>query len=391
MKNMKVSMKLIVSFAVVLALTAVIGGAGIYGLARLDAMSSEMYQFGLTSVNAMGHLREIYFMQESEIRNIFVSKDDPNAVQASIDAIMSSEAEADRYFAMYETTVMNEADEKTYFDTKAVWKNDFGAIKEALFAQVKEGDFDGAFQTYASGAAVVAPISGALQEVTEMCDMMTSAINDQTTSLYWTLTFVMIGAIMVALIIAVLIVFYVSGLISKPLGLLAGFMAKAGSTGDIVLRPEDKENIGKYALMKDEIGQVIASTASFVQYLAKVSEDLGHIANGDLTLDVALLSKDDTMGLSLKNLNDKLNTMFSEINAASAQVSTGSSQVADGAQTLASGSTQQAASIQELSGSISEVAEKTKHNAKMAEEAAQLAGAIKGNAEKGSHQMEEMM
>jgi methyl-accepting chemotaxis protein len=69
----------------------------------------------------------------------------------------------------------------------------------------------------------------------------------------------------------------------------------------------------------------------------------------------------------------------------------GSNQIADGAQALAAGSTQQAASIEELSGSIAELSEKTKRNAEMAEKAAQLAGVIKGNAEKGSRQMEEMI
>jgi methyl-accepting chemotaxis protein len=83
--------------------------------------------------------------------------------------------------------------------------------------------------------------------------------------------------------------------------------------------------------------------------------------------------------------------MFSEINAASSQVSTGAGQVADGAQSLAQGATEQAASIQELSGSISEVASKTKTNADMADNAAKLADIIKNNAEKGSHQMDEMM
>ncbi|MCL2003829.1 MAG: methyl-accepting chemotaxis protein, partial [Oscillospiraceae bacterium] len=63
----------------------------------------------------------------------------------------------------------------------------------------------------------------------------------------------------------------------------------------------------------------------------------------------------------------------------------------DGSQSLAQGSTQQAAAVQELSSSISEIAVKTKENSEMANKAANLANNIKQSAEKGSHQMDEMM
>ena len=68
-----------------------------------------------------------------------------------------------------------------------------------------------------------------------------------------------------------------------------------------------------------------------------------------------------------------------------------SAQVSNGAQTMAEGAVQQAASIQELSSAIAAVAAKTKHNAEIAEQAEVLAGAIKGNAEKGNRQMSEMI
>jgi len=97
------------------------------------------------------------------------------------------------------------------------------------------------------------------------------------------------------------------------------------------------------------------------------------------------------MGISLHNVYDKLNTMFSDITASASQVSSGSKQVADGAQALAQGATEQAASIQELSSSITEIAERTKDNAVTADKTAKLSATIKDNAEKGSRQMDEMI
>jgi methyl-accepting chemotaxis protein len=60
-------------------------------------------------------------------------------------------------------------------------------------------------------------------------------------------------------------------------------------------------------------------------------------------------------------------------------------------QYIAQGSTEQAAAVQQLSSTINEIAGKTKENAEMAEKAAELSSAIKVKAEKGSHQMDELM
>jgi len=93
----------------------------------------------------------------------------------------------------------------------------------------------------------------------------------------------------------------------------------------------------------------------------------------------------------LKQMLVQLNKMFAEIQTSTYQVSTGSKQVADGAQSLAQGSTEQAASIQQLSSSITEIAERTKVNALTADKTATLSATIKQSAEKGSHQMDDMI
>ena len=207
-----------------------------------------------------------------------------------------------------------------------------------------------------------------------------------------TVIFVVIPVTVAILALAALLIYMVATkMISKPLIVLSGFMKKAGSTGDITLRPEDVENIGKLAQKKDEIGQTIEGCAAFVGHVTEIAEQLEMVANRDLSFDVELLSDADTMGVSLKQMVGNLNSIFSEIQAATNQVSTGSKQVADGAQTLAQGSTEQAASVEELSSSLAEIAERTKTNSTTAGKTASLSSAIKENAEKGSRQMDEMI
>jgi len=178
---------------------------------------------------------------------------------------------------------------------------------------------------------------------------------------------------------------------SKPLTVLSGFMRRAGDTGDISRNDEEVDTFRKYGLAKDEIGRMIEDVDHFMEHISNISEELESLANGDLTTEIEVISKTDTMGRSVKYLTDTLNNIFSELNSSSAQVSIGSKQIADGAQSLAQGSTEQAASIQQLSASFHEIAQKTQENTDMAGHAAALAQKIKDAAEKGSKKMEEMI
>ena len=195
--------------------------------------------------------------------------------------------------------------------------------------------------------------------------------------------------IIVALLVTVVIYFLVTQSL-KPLTFLSDFMRRAGSTGDVALRPADVETIDRLSQVKDEIGQTIHGAAGFVRHVTRIASELEIVAGGDLTVNIEQLSEADTMGRSLNHMVNTLESMFEGIDDSAQQVSMGSKQAADGAQVLAQGSAQQAISVQELSSSIDEIAEKIKENAAIAAESSRLSETIKVNAERGSRQMDEM-
>ena len=200
-----------------------------------------------------------------------------------------------------------------------------------------------------------------------------------------------IAFIIVAVAICFALALIISGRISKPLVVLSAFMKKAGSTGDITLSPRDIETIEKYSRVKDEIGQTIDGASAFIRHVTTIAGELKHIENGDLTIDINVLSDKDTMGKSVKQMIENLSDMFGEISDSTIRVSLSAEQVADGAQSLAQGATEQAAAIEQLSSSIAEISEKTKANADTAKATSQLSEAIIHDAEKGSHKMDEMV
>ncbi|MCL2226247.1 MAG: methyl-accepting chemotaxis protein [Oscillospiraceae bacterium] len=392
MKNMKVAKKLIISFLIVIVLAVAIGTIGIIGMSELSGASGLLYDNNLTAIEAMGNLRELFANERNAVRTIMQHQDDPERVRNTLNQFAEFDRIALTNFEIYATTIVDESLEGAFLSARQIWFGDYAALKNNVFALINEGLFDEAYAMYITdGAQIIAPITAGFEESARINNARAGAAHLAGETLFNRLTIVLVAILAISTVVAMLLAFHVSKLISKPLLVLSEFMHRAGTTGDISLSALDLQNIEEFSGVKDEIGQTIASSAQLVRHITNIACELEYVRDGDLSIDVSMLSDNDTMGKSLKSMVDNLNLMFGEINSASGQVSVGSKQVADGAQSLAQGSTEQAASVEELSSSISEISKKTKENAQKAARAATLASAIMSNAKKGSQQMSEMV
>ncbi len=392
MKNMKVSMKLIVSFLIVTVLAIVIGVVGIFSLTTAADNTATLAQDTTVAIAsarmnrniqnqraafrgaAVYHVMGMLEQRDSNLAELHTLQTDFDGFHEIVASMFTTE-DGVRLIGDIDTAFAPFSVERDAFEAAITDPN---TTNEEMIAQLDKV------------AATVAPLANSITVLVDELANITTGIAADADTTATTTTFILIAVLVVAVIIAMFLAFYISGLISKPLVVLTAFMAKAGGTGDITLTQTDFEIIEKFGKVKDETGQCIASTASFVTHVNNVSNALETVANGDLTAELALLSESDVMGKSLQKMNANLNSMFGEIRNATAQVSTGSTQIADGAQALAQGSTEQSATVEELSAAIAEIATKTRANADMADDAAKLAGTIMNNAEKGSRQMDEM-
>ena len=393
MKNMKVSMKLIVSFVIVLVLTVAVGVVGIVGMLEIDRADTEMYEMQTVPMPYMAKILETMQKMRVNAREYLVASmtDDQTKVENTYAALEDEKKIMADSFDLYYASIMTPEAQTMFKEARSIYENDYIGFLDRIHNLAKASDEDQILKEFDAILPTINKIVDNFEECLASKVTRAQSASETNTKLAKQLLYLIIVVLVVAVAAALFLAFYISGLISKPLLPLVSFMTKASSVGDISLSGEDAVVIRKYAAIKDEIGQTIAATSAFVDRIEYISRELETVASGDLTSDVRLLSDKDVMGVSLQKMVDNLNNMFGEINAATGQVSIGSKQVADGAQTLAQGSTEQAASVEELSSSIAEIAQKTKDNADLATNAADLAGTIKDNAEKGSHQMDEMM
>ena len=385
MKNMKVRAKMLTGFIIVTIIGMIIGIVGITSILMIKSISDNIRTLQVTSAGASNVLNAHYIWRHGLTTAVYSGSEFTGSLDPGACALgkwlESDEAKSITDPKVLELLQSVDAPHR-YIHTEA------GVAIEHL----KAGESDLAEEILVN--SILPRTQEVITLLTDIQTQFSDLIEEENlaaSSRENVLIVVIIALIVVAAVISMFLALYISGLISRLIIPMSGFFKKAGSTGDIEVSPEDQQVIGKYIRNKDELGALTVGAVSFIEHLTNISGALEAVASGDLTVEINPLSNKDVLGLSLEKMTIGLNEMFGEVNEASSQVSVGSKQVADGAQALAQGSTEQAAAIEELSSSMSEISDKTKTTAGMADKAATLTEAIKGNAEKGTRQMDEMM
>jgi methyl-accepting chemotaxis protein len=109
------------------------------------------------------------------------------------------------------------------------------------------------------------------------------------------------------------------------------------------------------------------------------------VADGDLSSDVVVASKDETGQLmaALKAMNENLNHLVAGVRNGTESIATGAAEVASGNQDLSARTEQQAGSLEETASSMEELTSTVQHNAENARLGNQLAATASGIAAKG--------
>ena len=383
--NMKIKTKIIGGLLCVFLLAVVLGAFGLYTITQFDSMQQEallLTELNDTAINLVtAHHVWVYRLAYAFLFNEpFPGGLDPHT------CIYGNWLAGDKPHMIDDAQLMRLIDDVfiPHYDLHvqggvALAYREEGRMEEAM-ALLSDVVFPAGIES----TARITALSGRYEELR---DMQLEAMSSFVSRSIWIIAIIFV----VALVIFVLLSGVITKSILRPLKVLSSWMQHAGATGDITLSDETRRDIELTSQIDDEIGATYKYTGAFVMRVIDVAEKLETFASGDLSREVELLSDSDTIGKAMVRMTDNLNDMFGEIQASTAQVATGSKQIAEGSQTLARGSTEQASSVQQLSSIIGDVAQKTKDNADKAEKAAMLANDIKGSAEKGSRQMDDMM
>ena len=150
---------------------------------------------------------------------------------------------------------------------------------------------------------------------------------------------------------------------------------------------------------RDELGSLAGDIRSMVKTLTDVLQNetyiLTEMAEGTFSVhsekDEYYIGEFEQLMRSMKKISRGLSELLLQISRSADNVAAGSEQVSSGSQNLAQGTTEQAASVEELTGMMSEISDQAYRNSRDAQEASEKAQMVKENATESSRSMQEMV
>jgi methyl-accepting chemotaxis protein len=173
-----------------------------------------------------------------------------------------------------------------------------------------------------------------------------------------------IGAVALALLVAIAAGAYIAISIARGLGKAVG-LADAVAVGDLGQKVEVSSD--------DEIKDLVTALNSMTANLRATAGVAEEISRGNLTVQARPLSDRDTLGMALETMLEKLRGVVTDALSASDNVAAGSQQLSASSEELSQGSTEQASAAEEASASMEEMAANIKQNAENATQTEKIA------------------
>lgn len=385
MKNLRIRVKLIVSFLCVAIFAAIIGGVSFYSISDVAREYNNLYDKYGIPLGTIGDIQILFETNRVELRSMLL--DTPDMISKYEESINQNADEVNRLLDEFEKTLETETDIAKLNEIREGLVP-YRDVRVKIINMIKAND-PKAYEALESELVPVSePLISGLEELanskvqTGLSTDATLQAEAEATKLV--ITIVVVGAVALAIILG----FVVTGIIARPIiEIESATKALAAGHLDATISYQSRDELGSLAR---HTGMLIESLRT---YIGNISDVLGAIADGDLTVDVDIDYVGDFAPIkaSMEKILASLNNALAQISQASEQVASGSSQVASGAQALSQGSTEQASSVEELSATINEISDQIKHNAENAQEAQIMGMATKREIENGNELMKQLV
>ena len=341
--NMKISGKLMLGFALVIAVAVAVGVVGVINLTSIAANDVVMYAHMTLPLGNLTNITSSFQRIRVNMREMII-QNAPAMIAEREERVAKYRAELDKEQAIFAEAIVSDRVQKAYdayLETRVV----FGEYYEKIRVLAEQNRDEEAFQLLQSDDCYAAEQAeqNAILELVTLKKEDAAEKSEQNNSLATAAQVAVYGVLAIGIAIAIMLAIFISRMIS-------------GSMKKIIFAAE-------------------------------------RIAEGDLTAEVDIDSKDEIGDLAkaFKKMGNNLDEVLSGINAASEQVSSGAGQLSESSVSLSQGASEQASSIEELTASLEQISAQTQLNAQNASQANKLAGAVQANAQQGNGQMREML
>ncbi|WP_397458730.1 methyl-accepting chemotaxis protein [Pseudomonas asplenii] len=311
--DLKISIKLISSFLIVLALTAGMGAFAIVQLGSVNQAAQDIRGNWLPSMRAAAGMRFFaanYRLKENRHISTEVAEEKAQAEREAVEARQQFETRLETY----EKLLSNEEDRLLLDSVKSAWGT-YLAASQKLFELSRQNEVDQARGVLRGESKVhFDELTSRLQKMIELNDVGATLAGDRGSELYESSRLSIVAALIVALLVGLGLALFIARIISRPL-----------------------------------------------RHAAAAAEQL---AEGSLNAHIESGAKDETgMVLNaMRNMVGKLAHIIGDVRNAADNLASASEQVSATAQSMSQATSEQAASVEETSASVEQMSASINQN-----------------------------
>jgi methyl-accepting chemotaxis protein len=402
MKNWKIGTRIGAGFAAVIAIAMTLGIFAYNRLSGIDRSASEITRNALPTVYAIGQIvNNVSTEYNLVVQHVLAAdKAEKERLGADIREIRSQNA---KQRADYEKLIDSERG-RDLFETTGAART---ALADAMDEALRQSDALRKEEALAVVGLKVKPLYRRYAEAAAAMVAYNKAQADdagkQVEGSVSTAKTGVLAGLAVALAAALCISIFVAGSITRPLATAVDLVGKVATgdlthKGDVLSRDELGETIAAINRMVDNLRKAAAVALAIAegnltvepavlgekdalgQALKQMVENLNNavyvavrISEGDLTTEAKALSENDTLGQALTKMLANLRKTVSAVTAAAANVASGSEEMSSTAEQLSQGSTEQASSAEETTAAMEEMAASVQQNADNARQTDKIA------------------
>lgn len=388
LENMKISRKLRFGFLTVTLLGVLIGLAGIGGMLIMLQAQQTSYEKYMRGVQYSTNAEAAFARSKGVVKDLYINYG-RSSTEPYKDLVETQFSTVSQQLFTYSKTICDSTDEANFNATKTAFANYKTLIDSYVSAAVGGSSQTELYnQLYSSKTQ-----ADAADAAFKAMSAYKSEVAANQLAATRTLSLVIIGIVALIIVLSLTVALVLSGkisrIISHPIRQLCND-AEALAVGDAAARQNDEKTVCLLA-RSDELGQLSRAFDKLAGTIETRAQETRAIADGDLTVNITVYSENDVLGNALREMVASWAGLAGAIMATAGQVDAGAKLVSDSSGSLSQGATEQASAIEQLTASLLEVTSHTGENAENARTTSDLTLEIKGQAEAGNSQMEQML
>jgi methyl-accepting chemotaxis protein len=378
--KLSIRVKLLLSFAVVVMMTAIVGYVGYSSTSQTNDLLSQLY---LKNTQSISYIKEasinLYRIRAMVRQSILES--DPQKIDTDIQNITTYNQAVRDNLQKYATLISTDSDRAAFSAVSQAYDNYMAAV-DGITPLAKQGKDAEAFQAILAAAPITTAIDQKITDIVSQNSTQAQQFYTQSMDAFAQNRMIILALIFACVVVSVAIALFISSSLANPLGILR-LITDNMSVGNLN-RDMSEATKDKVRGLKDEIGDVAHALTALRIYMTEMAEAAQKVADGDLTVEISAKSDKDELGIAFSQMISNLRVIVGHITenavglasaseqlaSAASQAGQATSQIATTMTQVARGTAQQTESVTRTAQSVDQMSQAIDGVAKGAQEQA---------------------